>query len=62
MSAKDRLAAQTDEMNFMEKEKTCGTCIRCGVIDQGDMCQCRKDGKYHKFYDEACDQHKEAKR
>ena len=62
MSAKDRLAAQTDEMNFMEKEKTCGTCVYSGVVDQGDMCQCRKDGKYHKFYDEACDEHKEAKR
>jgi hypothetical protein len=61
MSAKDRLAAQTDEMNFIEREKTCGTCIRCGVIDQGDMCQCRKDGKYHKFYDEACNEHKFSK-
>ena len=61
MSAKDRLAAQTDEMNFIEDEKTCGTCIRCGVIDQGDMCQCRKDGKYHKYYDEACNEHKEVR-
>lgn len=62
MSEEHKLAAQTDKMNFMGKERICAECIYCGVIDQGDMCQCRKDGKYHKFYDEACDEHKEAKR
>lgn len=58
MSAKNSLAAQTDEMNFIEKEKVCGTCKYSGVVDQGDMCPCWKDNKWHKFYDEACEQHK----
>ena len=46
----------------MSEDRVCGTCAYCGMIDQDDMCQCRKDGKYHKFYDEACDEHKEVKR
>ena len=62
MSAKEILQGHTGEVKFIEKEKTCGTCVYIGVVDQGDMCPCRKDGKFHKFYDKACDQHKEVKK
>lgn len=44
-----------------KEEKTCGTCVNSGVVDQGDMCPCRKDGKYRKFYDKACEEWKGGK-
>lgn len=48
-SLRDCLAATTDEV--------CGTCKSSGIVGEGDMCQCGKDGKYHKYYDTACGEH-----
>lgn len=51
------LAAQTDEVDFMGKEEICGTCNRSGITCEGDICRCSRDGKYHKYYDKACEEH-----
>jgi len=53
----DRLAAQTDEINFMERAEVCGTCKSSGITCEGDMCRCSIDGRYHKYYDAACGEH-----
>lgn len=48
------LGAQTDEMDFMEKDEVCGNCKNGEVQSDGNYCRCTKRGDFHKYLDSAC--------
>lgn len=48
------LAAQTDNMNFMESDEVCGNCKSGEVQSDGCYCRCTKRNNFHKYLDSAC--------